>query len=161
MSYGIIFVNESKIANVFIIKKIIRPATYIDWFMSTFSLRSYQSVLRYIVTTTDKNTVKQKLTYNDAAILLIDIIEKYPKKTQIGCTWSLYDRSKPLGEYIYNNKNDIKRMVACCLIGLRDFYSDESMTREEKGDKKLDHVDIDSPLGLGDNHMALLPQRKH
>ena len=140
---GIVFADGNIVALVcgHLVKH--RPQTYISWFLATFSLKKYPFVLRYRVYLPDQYNpfaiTQQNHTLNAATMCIINILNKFPKGTLIGHTWSIYGNT-PLGEFKYKSKFNLRKTAVSVLFGLRDFFTDSPMTREEQGDESLDYV---------------------
>jgi hypothetical protein len=129
MACATLFADGAHVGTVRAVWETIRPATYIDWIRSILFPKMYTRVLRYTVVD------NKRLTHNAAIHRIVQLLETNPTGTLVGFSWNMYfDPSKPLREVLYTTGDDLKQVALPALIGLRDFYTDRSMTRAEQGD---------------------------
>ena len=135
--YTQILLNNEIICTIYCYWEVQRPRTWSDYFRSY--IYTYPKILRYSV----KN--QKKYTYNGAAQAIIDLLKTYEKKTIFILQIPIYKIKHTIK---YQSEFSLREIAASLLVSTRDFYTDQSITREEQGDPDLDHLSILKPIGL-------------
>ena len=135
--YTQISVNKDIICTIYCHWELQRPRTWHSYFRS-FIFR-YPKILRYSVRN-NKN-----YTYNDATKAIIDILKMHERHTKFDIIIPVVNLKITKN---YRSQFDLREIASKSLTIARDFYTDQILSREERGDPELDNLTVLKPLGI-------------